>query len=147
MTRLICIILLSCLGIAPALAADPVDAILDQVRADCEGFEDGVFDAADAVVEVDLDGEGGPDRIVDTSKFKCSSALSLYCGSGGCDIHAVIGEESWSYQAEDWRITDWDGRPILLIMRDGGWCGGAGAQVCYEAVVWNHGDMLTVMPQ
>jgi hypothetical protein len=44
-------------------------------------------------------------------------------------------------------MIDWEGRPILLIARDGGWCGGAGAQVCYEAVLWSHGKMLTVMPQ
>ena len=44
-------------------------------------------------------------------------------------------------------MIDWDGRPILLIMRDGGCCGGAGAQVCYEAVSWSKGRMLTVMPQ
>lgn len=133
--------------LAGPVVADPVDAILERAEADCAAFENGEFDAVDAVVEVDLDGEGEPDRIVDTSKFRCSSARSLYCGSGGCDIHAVIGDKSWDYQAEGWRMIDWNGRPILLIMRDGGWCGGAGAQVCYEAVVWSHGQMLTVMPQ
>jgi hypothetical protein len=147
MKHVILAISLFFLAAAPCLAADPIDAILDQARADCTSLDNGEFDADDAVVEVDLDGQGAPDRIVDTSRFKCSSARSLYCGSGGCDIHAVIGEESWRYQAEGWRMIDWDGRPILLIMRDGGWCGGAGAQVCYEAVVWSHGEMLTVMPQ
>jgi hypothetical protein len=61
-------------------------------------------------------------------------------------LHAVVGDQSWSFQAEGWRMIEWDGRPILLIMRDGGWCGGAGAQICYEAVSWSHGQMLTVMP-
>jgi hypothetical protein len=62
-------------------------------------------------------------------------------------LHAIVGDEVWSFQAEGWRMIDWDGRPILLIARDGGWCGGVGAQVCYEAVVWSHGKKLTVMPQ
>ncbi|MDX5360911.1 MAG: hypothetical protein LPL00_05855, partial [Alphaproteobacteria bacterium] len=79
-------------------------------------------------------------------RFTCTSARSLYCGSGGCMLHAVIGERSWSFQAEGWRMIAWDGRPILLVARDGGWCGGAGSQLCFEAVVWSFGEMLTVMP-
>ena len=133
-------------SVTHAFAADPVERILEEAKTDCQSFEGGTFEARDAVVGVDLDGMGEIDRIVDTSKFSCSSAVSLYCGTGGCVIHAVIGDKSWSFQAEDWRMTDWDGRPILLIARDGGWCGGAGAQICYEAVVWSYGDMLTVMP-
>lgn len=145
MKNFIALTALLLLPAAPA-AADPVDDILAAAAADCSSLDNGVFEAPDSVIQIDLDGDGEPDRIVDTSNFKCSSALSLYCGSGGCVIHAVIGEASWEFQAEGWRMIDWDGRPILLIARDGGWCGGAGAQVCYEAVVWSHGDMLTVMP-
>jgi hypothetical protein len=62
-------------------------------------------------------------------------------------LHAIAGDKIWSSQADGWRMMDGDGRPILLIARDGGWCGCARAQVCYEAVVWSHGKMLTVMPQ
>ena len=133
-------------ALSSAAYAGPVDDILAQAKADCASFESGEFAANDAVIDVDLDGLGESDKVVDSGKFSCSSAVSLYCGTGGCVIHAVIGDKSWSFQAEDWRMTDWDGRPILLIARDGGWCGGAGAQICYEAVVWSHGDMLTVMP-
>jgi hypothetical protein len=131
---------------AAALAADPVAAILDAARASCEGFENGTFDARDGVSEIDLDGDGAADRVVDESRFACSSMASAYCGSGGCLLHAVVGEQSWSFQAEGWRMIDWDGRPILLIARDGGWCGGAGSQLCFEAVNWSFGQMLTVMP-
>jgi hypothetical protein len=129
-----------------AAAADPVDDILAAAAADCSGFENGVFDAADAVVEVDLDGQEPLDRLVDTSRFTCSSAASMYCGSGGCSLHAVVGDESWEFQAEGWRMIDWDGLTILLVARDGGWCGGAGSQICFEAVNWSAGSMLTVMP-
>ena len=143
--RRVLIIAMACLA-APA-AADPVQDILAAAEADCAAIENGIFEANDAVTEVDLDGEDPPDRVVDSSEFSCSSVRSLYCGSGGCTLHAVIGERAWDFQAEDWRMIDWDGRPILLVARDGGWCGGAGAQVCYEAVVWSFGTMLTVMPQ
>jgi hypothetical protein len=128
-------------------AADPVADILAEAEADCSSFEDGAFSAEYSVIEVDLDGEPPLDRIVDTSRFTCSSVASLYCGSGGCTLHAVVDERSWSFQAEGWRMIDWDGLPILLIARDGGWCGGAGAQLCFEAVNWSAGQMMTVMPQ
>ena len=136
------------LAALPGLAgADPVETILAAAAADCASFENGAFSAGEAVIEADLDGAEPLDRLVDTSRFTCSSAASMYCGSGGCTLHAVIGDESWSFQAEGWRMTDWDGRPILLIARDGGWCGGAGSQICFEAVSWSAGMMMTVMPE
>lgn len=126
--------------------AESVEDIISEARAFCTSFENGVFDAGDAVSEVNLDGEGPMDRVVDESRFSCSSMASAYCGSGGCNLHAVVGERSWAFQAEGWRMIDWAGRPILLIARDGGWCGGAGAQICFEAVTWSFGEMMTVMP-
>ena len=92
-------------------------------------------------------GEGKMHFVLDLGEVRCSSMASMYCGSGGCSLHAVIGERSWLFQAEDWKIVEWDGQRILLVARDGGWCGGAGAQLCFEAIVWSNGEMLTVMPQ
>ncbi len=140
-------ILLPFLLCAAGAAADPVEGILAAARADCAGFENGAFDPGSAVREVDLDGMDPMDRVVDTSAFSCTSMASFSCGSGGCTLHAVIGAESWDFQAEGWRMISWDGRPILLIARDGGWCGGAGSQLCFEAVTWSQGQMLSVMPK
>ena len=131
---------------SPALAQDRVASVLDKAKSECAQVDGGNFDAKDAVQHVDLTGDGKPDTVVDASRFSCSSSRSLYCGSGGCSLDAIVGDKSWTFQAEGWRVIDWDGRPILLVMRDGGWCGGAGAQVCYEAVTWSNGQMLTVMP-
>jgi hypothetical protein len=128
------------------VAADPVADILSAADADCAGFENGVFGPGDAVTEVDLDGMPPVDRVVDTSEFSCSTMASMTCGSGGCTLYAVVGDDTWEFQAEGWRMIDWGGRPILLIARDGGWCGGVGAQLCFEAVTWSNGDILTVMP-
>ncbi|WP_172295249.1 hypothetical protein [Pseudoruegeria sp. HB172150] len=135
------------IGMSGAARADPVADILAEAAATCASFENGAFDPRDAVAQADLTGDGAMDTLIDESRFSCSSGASMFCGSGGCLLHAVIGDRSWSYQAEGWRLTDWDGRPVLLIARDGGWCGGAGAQLCYEAVTWSAGEMLTVMPQ
>jgi len=137
-----------CLLSTPGLAADASAKIISEAREACESFENGTFDDGKAVSKMDLTDNGILDTVIDESKFDCSSAKSLYCGSGGCKLHAIVGDDVWSFQAEDWRMIDWDGRPILLVARDGLWCGGdAGAQVCYEAIVWSHGKMLTVMPQ
>jgi hypothetical protein len=147
MVRLVFGISLLCLFSVPGLAADAVAPIISKARVTCESYENGVFDQGKAVSKIDLTDDGTLDTVIDESDFRCSSSKSLYCGTGGCMLHAIVDDEVWSFQAEGWRMIDWDGRPILLIARDGGWCGGAGAQVCYEAVVWSHGKMLTVMPQ
>lgn len=138
---------LLCLFSTPGLADDTSATIISKARSACESYENGVFDEAKAVTKIDLTGDGNMDTVIDESDFHCSSSKSLYCGTGGCMLHAIVNNEVWSFQAVGWRMIDWDGRPILLIARDGGWCGGTGAQVCYEAVVWSHGKMLTVMPQ
>jgi len=129
---------------APALA-DPVAEILARAAAECAAHDAGVFEAGAPVTEVDLDRDGALDRIVDESAFSCSTARTMYCGTGGCMLHAVVGEAVASFQAEGWRLEEWSGHRILLIARDGGWCGGAGAQLCFEAVTWSGGEMLTVM--
>ncbi len=145
MSRLLTLLLILTLPISAA--ADPVVDILAAAEADCRGFENGTFAPDDSVLEADLDGQEPIDRIVDSSRFACSTAANMYCGSGGCSLHAIIGDQSWEIQAEGWRVIDWNGLPILLIARDGGWCGGAGAQICFEAVSWSDGRMMTVMPQ
>lgn len=130
----------------PALGADPVSQILQTAEETCASFENGEFAAGPAIIEIDLTGNGKADTLVDESQFSCSSAASMYCGSGGCMLHAVVDDQSWRFQAEGWHMIRWDDHPILLIARDGGWCGGTGAQLCYEAVTWSGGDMLSVMP-
>lgn len=135
-----------CALAATSVHADPVTDILAEARSFCEGFDQGTFTEGDAITEVDLDGQEPADLIVDEGKFSCSSMASAYCGTGGCMIHTVIGDRSWTFQSEGWQMIDMYDKRILLIARDGGWCGGAGAQLCFEAVTWSDGEMLTVMP-
>jgi len=125
----------------PANAAELAGSVITEARKICEGFENGQFDAGSAVQQVDLDGDGKTDTVIDESKF---SGASMYCGSGGCMLHTIVGDKENTFQVEGWRMIDWDGRPILLLARDGGWCGGAGAQLCFQAIYWSMGDMLTM---
>ena len=60
-------------------------------RQACSDFENGQFALEfGAVRRVDLDGDIHRGWVLDESGFACSTAVSLYCGTGGCMSH------SWS---------------------------------------------------
>ncbi|AXT27498.1 hypothetical protein D1823_13500 [Ruegeria sp. AD91A] len=127
-------------------ASQEAQRIIESAAADCKNFENGEFDQGDAVTEIELRSQFGAVKaeIVDESQYSCSSAASMYCGTGGCMLNLIVDDETMSWQATGWRLIDWGPDRILLIGRDGGWCGGAGAEVCYEALVWSNGKILTV---
>ena len=127
-------------------AADPARDFLAVGEAACAEFDGGTFNPGDAVTRIDLTGDGELDTLVDESRFSCSTASSLYCGSGGCMLHGIVAEAVTSWQATGWRTIEWAPDTILLIGRDGGWCGGAGSDVCYEALKWSNDRFLSVMP-
>lgn len=133
---------------ACAAHAQDAQSLVEQAAADCRSFENGEFDPGDAVQRIELRSQFETVTIdlVDESKYSCSSAASLYCGSGGCMLNLVVDGAATAWQATGWRLVDWGTDTILLIGRDGGWCGGAGAEVCYEAVNWSNGKFLTVGP-
>ena len=136
-------------SVSVGLAMSPeVKQLIDRAAADCRSFENGEFDAGDAVSAVELRSQFGVvgAKLVDESQYACSSAASLYCGTGGCMLNLVIDGTVRAWQATGWQLIDWGPDRILLIGRDGGWCGGAGAEVCYEAIVWSNGKILTVGP-
>ena len=131
------------------IAASPeAQSLLERAAEDCRSFESGEFDAGQALAEIELRSQFGSvtAELIDESEFACSSAASLYCGTGGCMLNLIVDGEISAWQATGWRIIEWGPDRILLIGRDGGWCGGAGAQVCYEALVWSDGRILTVGP-
>ncbi|TPE53802.1 hypothetical protein [Amaricoccus solimangrovi] len=131
----------------PGAAQDLVDRLLAKASAACAYLDGGEMTAPEGTVtRVDLTGDGVAEALVDESRLRCSTAASAYCGSGGCALHAVVGDRVTSWQATGWRLIDWGEDRILLIGRDGGWCGGIGAERCYEAVVWSDGRFLSVAP-
>ena len=131
------------------LATTPeAQKLIDRAANDCRAFNDGEFDPGEAVTQIELRSQFGSVQaeLVDESKYACSSAASLYCGTGGCMLNLIVDGTIIAWQATGWRLIDWRPDNILLIGRDGGWCGGAGAEVCYEAIVWSNGKVLTVGP-
>jgi len=133
---------------APGVAlAGPADDVLARAAADCAGFENGVFTAAeDAVQAVDLTGDGVPETVVDAGKFQCSSAASLYGGSGGTWLTVVVDGKAQDFLAQAWTVTDFAGAKVLLLYHNGVDCGGIGVDPCVEALVWGDGRFMSVRP-
>lgn len=149
MRTLVVILPLAFLGTLPAYAESPdAQRLIDRAAADCRSFENGEFDAGNAVTEIELRSQFGSVQaeLIDESEFACSSAVSLYCGTGGCMLNLVVDGTVHAWQATGWKLIEWGPDRLLLIGRDGGWCGGTGAEVCYEALVWSNGRILTVGP-
>ena len=83
----------------PALAADlsdlpaPLQKKIDQAQQACSDFEGGEFALEwGAITRIDLDGDLRADWALDETSFACSSAVSLYCGTGGCMSHFLVGD-------------------------------------------------------
>ncbi|MXU64125.1 hypothetical protein [Oceanomicrobium pacificus] len=147
MTRIFMTLLAIALGATAAQADGHIADILGEAEAACTSFENGTFDAGDAVTMVDLDGDGTEDTIVDESRFACSSAASLYCGTGGCMVHALVGGTEGKWLAKGWKVVEWGEDRILLFAIHGANCGGTNLRRCYEAVVWNGEAFSTVAPK
>lgn len=139
---------LSLLGFG-ALADQPeyrnVEEILANGREACAFFDNGAFSLEDgAITEVDLDGDGAPDKVVMEAHFRCSTAASLYCGTGGCMTHLVVGDQIYTRLAKGWKAVDWAGDVIILLALHGSECGGTNLRRCYEAITWSEGGFKTV---
>jgi len=130
-----------------ALASETVEGVIAQARADCRSFENGTLTVAEnAIVQADLTGDGRPEEIVDSREFTCSSAASLFCGTGGCTVTVVAEGVARTFLAKAWRIVDWGSQPILLLAVHGSDCGGTNLRRCFEAVVWSEGGFRSLRP-
>ena len=92
------LVLLGCLS--PALLAEvlpelpaPLAERVNSAREACASFNGGQFALEwGAVVRDDLEGDLYPGWVLNESGFACSSAASLYCGTGGCESHFLVDD-------------------------------------------------------
>ena len=134
--------------------APAIRAIFDAAKAEClkETTDDPGAPTPELIIEpgavtwVDLDGSGGPDdTVIDFNFVLCSSALTLWHGSGGSILHFVLnGEESRSWTGGYWRVSEFRGSPVILIGRHGTWCDSFGARGCVQAIVADEEGFWTV---
>jgi hypothetical protein len=122
----------------PADLPTPLLARLDALRADCAGFEGGALTLGeDAISRPDLNGDGNADWALDTHAMTCSSAASLFCGTGGCSVSFMVGDVLTERLAKGWRLVQFGPFPTLLLQVHGTNCGGTNQNTCIEALVWD----------
>lgn len=132
----------------PASASEAASQVIDQARRDCRLFENGVLETTpQAIAFADLTGDAKPEEIVDASQFSCSTAASLFCGTGGCTITVIVDGTATEFLAKGWKVVDWSGQPILLLAVHGSACGGTNLRRCFKALVWSEGDFRSVDPR
>ena len=117
---------------------EPLVAKVSAARKACEGFNDGKFAMElGAVVRADLDGDLHPDWVLNESGFACSSAVSLYCGTGGCESHFIVGDTVTSLLNRGWEMVTFGRHRVLLTDVHGSRCGGINPTPCVESLVWD----------
>lgn len=144
MSRLAAMTLIFMAFAVPAHGGEQATEVIDQARADCAAFEGGILTVPEeAIITTDLSGDGHPDTLIDTRLISCSSAASLYCGTGGCSLFVIVGDSVTNLLVKGWRIVDWDEDRILLTAVHGYECGGTNLRWCYRAYVWSDGMLST----
>ena len=114
---------------------------VNQAQQACSDFENGEFALElGAVVRVDLDGDLRPDWALNEVFFACSSALSLYCGTGGCMSHFLVGDVISSILNQRWDVVDLGPNRVLLTDVHGSQCGGINPTPCVTASAWDAED-------
>ena len=121
---------------SPAFAADVsqlptgLRAKVDLAAQACAEFNNGQFDLDWGAVErVDLDGDLQRDWVLNEAGFACSSAASLYCGTGGCMSHFWVSEKAHSLLNQGWTVVDFGRQRIVLADVLGSSCDGVNGSV------------------
>lgn len=133
--------------ITPASSADVSDLpapLLEKVesaRQACAEFDNGAFNLEwEAVDRVDLDGDLYPDWVLNERGFSCSTAASLYCGTGGCMSHFLVEDVLHSLLNQGWGLADLGPNKVLLADVHGSQCGGINPTPCVTASTWDSDD-------
>ena len=127
-------------------AAIAAEEVLEHAREHCRTIGDGEFYAQEgAVTQLDLTGDGVADQLVDASQFACSTAVTPYCGTGGCPLTIIVNDESFQFQAMRWKVIHWDEQPVLLLHVPSSACNSLNWQPCIKALTWSEGSFRGVV--
>lgn len=124
------------------LAADDTAVVNDIVRKakkECAAMDNGEFNATEQTITLhDFTGDGRPEELVDASQFSCSTALSLWGGTGGTYLWVVVDGETYEFLAHQWKVVDMYGKNVLLLAVHSSECSDD-IGPCYRAQVWDDG--------
>ncbi len=111
---------------------------IESAEAACARFDDGEFHLEWGAVErVDLDGDLHHDWVLNERGFACSTAVSLYCGTGGCMSHFLVGDTLQSLLNRGWALSEFGPSTVLLADVHGSQCGGINPTPCVTASTWD----------
>lgn len=115
---------------------------IDAAKAECTSFENGTFDMPEAAIQqVDLSGNGqADDWVFDYSSLQCSSAASLFCGTGGCSLDLIVGDTVTNKLVKAWSTVDLPNAHAIILQIHGANCGGTNMNPCFEALVWDDAE-------
>lgn len=122
-----------------------VQAVYDNLKQECRA-EGGKFvaDRAAFATQTEVTNDGKPDWIIAYAATRCTtSGYSAWCGTAGCVI-GILGSspgglrEIFNNNLRDWKVVAVDAkRKGLETSVHGSACGGAGAEICMQTLVWN----------
>ena len=130
----------------PAAAFADADAILADAAKACAEQDNGVFASEGAVRQIDMTGDGTEDTLVDEALFTCTTAASLYAGSGGSMIHVFVNGAQSSFLVQGYETVRWGDNLIVLLALGGTDCNTINANPCFEALTWVEDRFVTVRP-
>lgn len=116
---------------------------VEAARQACSDFKNGQFSLElGAAHRVDLDGDIQRDWVLDEAGFACSTAASLYCGTGGCMSHFLVEEHLFSLLNRGWDMANIGPFRVLLADVHGSQCDGINPTPCVVASVWDADAMV-----
>ena len=119
-------------------------AIFQKAIDECKSLDEGEFGSTEKSTTLqDLTGDGRPEQIVDASQFSCSSAASLWGGSGGTYLWVIVDGKAYEFLAHRWKVVDIYGQNLLLLAVHSSECGDT-IGPCYRAVVWGDEGFRTI---
>ena len=117
--------------------------IIQKAKNECASFEGGTFSISDQAITLhDFTGDGRPEEVVDASQFSCSTAASMWGGSGGTFLWVIVDKKAFEFLAHKWRVVDVDGQKVLLFAVHSSECSDT-IGPCYRALVWSDGFRTT----
>ena len=115
------------------------DSLIADAQKECAGLDNGYFHASEqALTRRDVTGDGQPETIVDAAGFSCSSAASLWGGSGGTYLWVLVDGEAHEFLTHGWKVVEMGSQAALLLAVHSSECGDYTGP-CYRAYVWHEG--------